>query len=901
MQKERPDPQAILSRLQEEEQKNSRGRLKVFFGACAGVGKTYSMLQAAAKLKEENVDVVIGVAETHGRKETEALLNGLEILAKKDTEYSGTTIQEFDIDAALLRKPKVILVDELAHTNAPGSRHNKRWQDVQELLEAGIDVYTTMNVQHLESLHDIVAQITRVSVKERVPDALLERADEIELVDLPPDDLLERMRAGKVYMAGQAKAAMENFFRKGNLIALRELALRVTAQRVVVDMENYRRSHDIIHPWPAADHVLVCVSPSPLSIRLVRAGKRMAEALRAKWTVIYVEGMRQQALPQEAKNRVVQTLRVAEQLGAQTMEMSGNNIPQEIIRYAVKYNVSKIIIGKPAQARWKEIFIGSVVDDVIRLSGVIDVYVITGDESKNGNGHDIPARSRKPTAIVPYVWTLLILGVCSGLAGLMRPYFELSNVVMIYLFGVVVIAAQFGRGPSILASILSVAAFDFFYVPPYLTFAVSDTQYLLTFTVMLVVALFISTLTSTIKQQAEASWLRETRTTALYSMSRELSSSLDMKSLGEIGVNHIAAVFESQVALYLGNHDGLLELAANGSGTHELKTAEAGITSWVHQNKKPAGLGTDTLPGADALYLPLMGAKKNIGVLVVRPAQSDRFLSPEQFRLLETFANQMAVACERAKLSEESAQAKLQAKTEQLRSSLLSSFSHDLRTPLATISGAASSILEGSDALDVEACKQMVHEIYHESMRLNRLVSNLLDMTKLQSGSLHVNRELQPVDEVIGASLNYMEEKVGEHSLDTDVPEDLPLINVDPVLIQQVLVNLIENAVKYSPPKTKIEVSAMQDGDEVIIAVADRGYGIKADEREKVFEKFYRADPQASTGAGLGLAICRGIVEAHGGRIWAEERSGGGSLLRFSVPAAGGLPEIDFDNDGPLE
>jgi two-component system sensor histidine kinase KdpD len=552
--------------------------------------------------------------------------------------------------------------------------------------------------------------------------------------------------------------------------------------------------------------------------------------------------------------------------------------------------------------------IGSVVDDVIRLSGAIDVYVITGDDSRNGkNGKSgskktsVSNDAGKPGKLSAYLWTLAILGICSAFAGLMRPYFELSNVVMIYLFGVVIIASQFGRGPSILASIVSVAAFDFFYVPPYLTFAVSDTQYILTFVVMLVVALFISTLTTTIKQQAEASWLRETRTTALYSMSRELSSSLDAKSLATIGVNHIASVFESQVALYLTDNDGLLGLAANGTGEHELKNVETGITSWVHQNKQPAGLGTDTLPGADALYLPLTGAKKIIGVLVVRPAQSDRFLSPEQFRLLETFSNQMALACERARMSEESEQARLQAKTEQLRSSLLSSFSHDLRTPLATISGAASSILEGSDAFDIDSCKQMVREIYQESMRMNRLVSNLLDMTKLQSGNLRINQELQPVDEVVGAAMNYMEEKIGERELTTNVPQDLPLINVDPVLIQQVLVNLIENAAKYSPVRTEIDVSAAQDGDEVIIAVSDRGFGIKPGDKEKIFEKFYRGDPQASTGAGLGLAICRGIAEAHGGRIWVEERPGGGSIFKFSVPAAGGLPEVDFDNDEPLE
>ena len=900
MSETRPDPEALLSRLKEEELKSGKGRLKIFFGAVAGVGKTYSMLDAAQKLKAQHVDVIIGYVETHGRKETEELVVGLEKLPEKIIEYKGTQLKEFDIDAALERKPELILVDELAHTNAPGSRHTKRWQDVQELLESGIDVFTTVNVQHVESLHDIVAQITRVSIRERVPDSLLEKAHEIELIDLPPDELLERLKEGKVYMPEQAKSALQHFFRKGNLIALRELVLRYLAERVVADMEAYRQVHDIKYPWPAAERILVCVSPSPLATRLVRAGKRMAEALRARWTVLYVEGPLQVPLPVADKERVVQTLRLAEQLGAETLELSGKNVPEEIIKCAKQYNASKIIIGKPSRPRWREIFFGTVIDEVIRLSGAIDVYVITGEEDSSlPSAQKRLGGSSKPSA---YLQAALIIVTFTFFARLMLPYFELSNVVMFYLLGVIFVAARLGRGPSILASILSVATFDFFCVPPYLTFAVSDTQYVITFAVMLVVSLVISTLTVTIKQQAEAARLREMRTAALFSMSRDLSPMLDLDTLALIGLRHISTVFNSQTALFLADNNGKLELKARGEGKYELNTFAVGVAEWVHQNKQPAGLGTNTLPGAGEIYLPLVGAKKNLGVLALKPEEASRFMSPEQFRLLETFANQIALVCERTLLSQESEHARLQIKTEQLRSTLLSSVSHDLRTPLASIAGAASSILAGTEALDVQSCKQMVAEIYDQAMRMNKLVCNLLDMTKLQSGNLKVEQELVPVDEVVGAALSSVEDRTAQHSIKTNIPDDLPLISVDATLIEQVLVNLIENAAKYSPAGTEIELSATafdpsSSQDMLTISVSDHGPGVKMEHKERIFEKFFREDPANASGAGLGLAICSGIVEAHGGKIWVEERPGGGAVFRFTVPLASESIKIDLEKD----
>jgi two-component system sensor histidine kinase KdpD len=893
------DPERLLSRLQDDELKSKRGRFKIFLGYVAGVGKTYTMLYWAQILKQQKVDVVIGCVETHGRQETAALLEGLEVLPPKIIEYKGIQLTEFDIDAALKRKPAVIIVDELAHTNAPGSRHVKRWQDVQELLEARIDVFSALNIQHVESLNDVVAQITNVPVKERVPDSFLEKADEIELLDLPPEELLERLREGKVYIPEQAKMAMQGFFRKGNLIALRELALRYTAERVVVDMEAYRQAHDIQHPWPATETILVCVSPNPIAARLVRAGKRMAEALRAKWTVLYVHAEQQISNPEKQKISVAETLRLAEQLGAETMELSGNNIPEEIMKFATQSNVSKIIIGKPARARWLELLFGSIVDTVIRLSGPVDVYVITGDE-----GHPLPPGVRhfeKPSETANYVKAVLVVAACTLLARLMLPYFELSNLVMMYLLGVVMVAIRYGIGPSIVASVLSVAAFDFFYVPPYLNFAVSDTQYLVTLAVMLVVALVISTLTVTIKHQAEAARLRELRTAALYSLSRELASTLDMGNLIAIGLRHIGNVFDSRTAVFLANRERKLVVTVRGEGDHELYDPDIGIATWVYQNKHPAGLNTDTLPGAAQMYLPLVGAQKNVGVLVVRPKQEDRFMSPEQVRLLETFANQMALACERALLSEDSQHALLQVKTEQLRSSLLSSVSHDLRTPLATISGAASSILEGTEALNLESCKEMVKEIYQESMRLNRLVSNLLDMTKLQSGTLQVVKEPQPVDEVIGAALSCMEEKLTNYRVETHVPDDLPFILGDATLLQQVLLNLLENASKYASIGSQIDISAEAGEGMVTITVGDRGPGIRDEHKQKIFEKFFREDTKTAHGAGLGLAICNGIVEAHGGRIWVEDRPGGGANFKLTIPAQEAPKTIDFDDPALVE
>src|SRR2546430_3864132 len=591
---QRPDPDALLARVQEEEARKRRGKLKVFFGAAAGVGKTYAMLEAAREARADGVDVVVGYVETHGRTETEALLEGLEILPPRRVEYRGATLREFDLDGALARGRALILVDELAHSNAPGSRHAKRWQDVLELLDASINVYTTVNVQHVESLNDVVAKITGVVVRETVPDSVLEQADEVELIDLPPDDLLQRFKEGKVYMPDQAQEAVRNFFRKGNLIALRELALRRTAERVDAQMRVYMREHAIAKVWPAAERLLVCVSSSPLSARVVRAAKRMAEGLGAQWIAAYVETPSQLRLPQEARDRVVQTLRLAEQLGAETVTLSGQTMSETLLAFARDRNVTKIVVGKPERSLWKRILIGSIVDALVQGSGDIDIYVISGE--REDASPIAPVRPRElPIDWPAYGQAMAIVALTTGVAWLMSPLFELADLVMVYLLGIVVVAMRHGRGPSLVASILSVAAFDFFFVPPYFTFAVSDVRHIFTFAVMLIVGFVISGLTARIRAQALAARDREQRTAALYAMSRELASTRGVDELLTIAVRHIAEGFRSQVVVLLPDATGQLA-PGKGAAQFEVDRNELAVARWVYEHRRLARPGTAALP-----------------------------------------------------------------------------------------------------------------------------------------------------------------------------------------------------------------------------------------------------------------------------------------------------------------
>ena len=894
----RPDPDELLARVKEAETRQARGKLKIFFGAAAGVGKTYAMLEAARGQRAQGIDVVVGWVDTHGRVETEALLGGLEILPRRAVEYRGTALKEFDLDAALGRRPALMLVDELAHSNAPGSRHAKRWQDVLELLDAGINVYSAMNVQHVESLNDVVAKITGVIVRETVPDSIFQHTDELELIDLSPDDLLHRLRDGKIYIPEQAREAVDNFFRKGNLIALRELALRVTAQHVDAEMRHYMRDHAIRQTWPVRERLLVCIGPSPSSIRLVRAAKRMAEGLGAEWIVAYVETPAQVRLPQEARDRVAQTMRLAEQLGAEVHTLTGQRMSDEILAFARSRNVSKIVVGKPERPLWRRIAMGSIVDTIVQGSGEIDVYVITGDRD---DSRPLPPRTwQTQTNWPPYGYALAVVAFCTGIAWAMFPYFAFSNLIMVYLLGVIVVATRYGRGPSLLASLTSVAAFDFFFVPPYYTFAVSDSQYFITFSVMLIVAVVISGLANRIRAQAESAREREGRIAALYAMSRELASTRGVEDLLAVATRHITELFRARVTIRLPDARGRLG-EVTGGAEFPMEASEVAVSQWVYEHGRVAGQGTDTLPGAAGLYVPLLGSRGAVGVLGLRPTDPRSLQAPEQLHQVETFASQTALAIERAQLAAAAEQAQVRAETERLRNSLLSSVSHDLRTPLASITGAASTLLENEARLDTATRRDLLEALHEEADRLNRLVQNLLEMTRLEAGALVPHTAWHSVEEVVGAALGRFGRSLAERPVTTRIPAELPLVPMDDVLIEQVLINLIDNAIKYTPTGTPIELSADETGAAVVVEVADRGPGLRPGEERLIFEKFHRTDPAPSVrGAGLGLAICQGIIQAHGGRIWAENRAGGGVALRFALPLKD-MPPTPAEASAPAE
>ncbi len=900
----RPDPDALLARVQREEARAKRGKLKIFFGATAGVGKTFAMLQEARQLKERGVDVVVGYVEPHGRAETEALLVGLECLPYLSVNYRGTTLRDFDLDSALARSPQLLLVDELAHSNPvegePRPRHEKRWQDVEEVLAAGVNVYTTVNVQHVESLNDIVAGITGVRMQETVPDRVFESADEVELIDLPPDELLERLHAGKVYVPEQVRHAIDNFFRKGNLIALRELALRTTADRVDAAMEEYREVKGIHAIWAAGERLLVAVGPDEQAERLVRAGKRMATALHADWIVVYVETPDLLRLPEHERNRRIALLRLAESLGAETVTLGGSSPGEEIANYARTRNVTRILIGRPRRPLWQRLFRPSTYGELLARTEGIDLHVVGGADEAAARRSPFLARSQAYLRLEnadeklrwpAYLASMTAMAGCTLLGMAITPLFEVANIVMVYLLGVAFVAVRFGRGPAILASVLGVAAFDFFFVPPQLTFAVSDMQYLLTFAIMLVVALIISNLTASVRLQARVAGHRERRTALLYAMSRELATTRGQDNMTRVAVRHVSEVFDSQVVVLLPGVDGRIRQPRGESISGSLHGADIAVAQWVQDHGRPGGLGTDTLPGSEALYLPLQGSQSVLGVLGVLPANPRRVLLPEQFHLLETFAGQIALALERVQLAEQAQQASVDAETEGLRNALLASISHDLRTPLAVIAGASSSLAESGDRLSADARQALARSIYEQSGEMSKLVTNVLEMTRLEAGTIALNRDWHALSEIAGSVLHRLREKLAAHPVRIELPADLPLVRVDATLIEQVFANLFENAAKYTPPGTTIQLRAARHDGGLLISVEDSGPGLPPGNPEQMFAKFHRGNSEGAIGgAGLGLAICRAIVTLHGGRIWAERRPEGGTAFRLTLPLEAAPP-----------
>lgn len=882
----RPNPDALLEQVAAAESAARRGKLKIFFGYAAGVGKTYAMLQAAQRERAAGVDVVVGYVEPHGRAETEALLEGLEQLPPLRIPYRGVELLEFNLDAALARRPKLILVDELAHTNAEGCRHAKRWQDVQELLEAGIDVLSTLNVQHIESLNDVIAQVTGVVVHERLPDSVVEQADDLELVDITPELLVDRLKAGKVYIPAQAERAIRHFFQKANLVALRELSFRQAAARLHKEVDWQRRLRADNAPWATSDRVLVCIGPSPTTVRVIRTAKRLATALDAEWVAVSVDTGRPGSDSPEVRERIANHLRLVDQLGGDTHTLVGSDVSGTILDWARRQNVTKIVVGKTAENWWRRHVRGSVVDRLLRDCGDIDVYVIHGDREVEPAKRRPSSRPRTPWT--NYVPTAVVVVTCTLIGWLFHVLtLAEANIVMQYLLGVALVAARFGRGPALAAAFASVLLFDFFFVPPYLTFAVSDTEYVITFLIMLVIGFLISTLTARLQAQVRAAAVREHRTAALYRLTRSLSQISGTDFLVHLAGQQLTEIFHGDVVIYLNESSGKVTPRFGAASEIAKHAVNPLVAHWVSEHAQAAGAGTETLPNATALFVPLNGSQRTLGALGVRCDDLIQYRDPEQYRLLETCAGVIAQALERDQIALEAHEAKMQTEAERLRNSLLSAVSHDLRTPLAAIAGASSTLVAEQESLPLETRKELAESIFAETDRLNRLVANLLDMTRLEGGVMTVNKEWQSLEEIIGVVLRRLAGRLAEHSVKTALPVDLPLVPCDDVLIQQVLMNLLENAVKYSPPGSAIEISAYAAGRNVIVAVADEGRGITPGDEQRVFDKFYRVDPGGTPGGvGLGLAICRGILELHGGRIWAENRpTGQGAIFRFSLPA----------------
>ncbi|MDB4929162.1 MAG: osmosensitive channel signal transduction histidine kinase [Myxococcaceae bacterium] len=878
---------APLRRIHSDAAAGRRAKLKVFLGFAPGVGKTYRMLQVARDMTDQRVDVVVGVAETHGRFDTGAVLLGLELLRPRTVEHRGRARAEFDLDAALARRPRVLLVDELAHSNAEGSRHPRRWQDVLELLDAGIDVFTTLNVQHLESLNDVVEQITGVRVRETVPDAVLDRADEVELVDLPPDELLARLREGKIYASERAARATESFFRRGNLLALRELALRRVADRVDVDVRAYREENAIEQSWTAGERVLVCVGPSPASARLLRAARRLAAGLRAGWVAVYVEPSTADPLSRDDLDRLDAHLRLAGSMGAEVARLSGERVSAAILTYARKRDVTRIILGKPTHPRLRDLVRGSLLDEVVRGSGGIDVHVISGDAAEPRPPGGRPAA--EPDA-AGYLLAALAVAIATGATWLARPLLALPDLSMIYLLVIIVVAVRYGRGPSVAASALSVAAFNFFFVQPLFTFAVWDLHNVLTFAMMFGVGQLISALALRVKRQGLNAREREARTASLYALSRALASTADEGGAARVLAEQGAEVFLAAVGVALAPKGGAALALDGRAGDVPFGADEQEVIRWVLEHGQPAGAGTDTLPGARITCVPVRSGAAVLGVLALAGGHA---LDLETRDFLETFVRQGALAIERALLAEEARAAALRVRVEEMRSSLLSAVSHDLRTPLAAITGAATTLRDDSATVPAAERAGLLDAICEEADRMERLVANLLDMTRLESGGLRLRREWVPLEEMVGSALTRLEGRLVGRAVTTRLPEGLPLLSVDPLLIEQVLVNLLENAAKYTPAGSALEVAARADDARVIIEVADRGPGLSEEARGRVFEKFYRGPHVGIGGVGLGLPICKGMVEAHGGTIEVFNREGGGAVFRVVLPRVGDAPSTE--------
>lgn len=888
----RPNPDQLLDRIHQEEIRTTRGKLKIFFGASAGVGKTYAMLSSAHQRAQKGTDVVIGVVETHGRKETEALLDGLERLLLKEVFYRDKVLKEFDIDAALVRKPGLILMDELAHSNMPGSRHPKRWQDVHELLSSGIDVYSTVNVQHLETLNNVVGGITGIRVWEKLPDHVFDAADEVVLVDLPPDELLQRLKEGKIYLPHQAESAIRNFFRKGNLIALRELALRRTADRVDSQMIQYRRDKSVASVWQTRESLLACIGPGAGSDRIIRSAARIATRFDVPWHAIYIETPELRHLSENRRLHILKNLKLAQETGAETASLSGSDAVETAVQYARDHNLSRVIVGRDHGRSWRP-WERSFAHRVGLQAPELDIIQVAREDTtadrRRDELTDEPLFAQLKAPWQSFAMSAVFCALATFIALPLLSVFDLANIAMLFLLAVVMAAVRYGLGPAVAASFLNVVAFDYFFVPPRFSFAISDVQYLLTFAVMLAVGLVTARLTSGLKFQARIASRREHRIRALYEMSRDLSGALMTQQIAEISQRFAGKGFGARAAILLADEKNRLhEPIPVPDG---LPMVDMGISQWAFNHDVEAGYGTDTLPGVPLLYIPLRAPMRTRGVLALEPRHPQRLMAPEQRQLLDTFARLIAISLERLHYVDVAQTTTLQMESERLRNSLLSAISHDLRTPLAALVGLADSMSMTRPPLTEEQSDIAV-AMREEALRMNSLVNNLLDMARLQAGAVKLNRQWQPLEEVVGSAIKAMGATIANHRVKVELPENLPLLEFDTVLIERVFSNLLENAVKYAPPGSTIEIGAAAGTDNhVDIWVADNGPGLPAGKEEEIFKKFERGMKESATpGVGLGLTLCRAIVEVHGGTIRAE--SHGGARFVFSLQC-GNPPMID--------
>jgi two-component system sensor histidine kinase KdpD len=890
---QRPSPDALLDSARREE--GRAGRLKIFVGAAPGVGKTYEMLQSAHAKVRAGVDVVVGVVETHGRPETEALLDGLEVIPRRRLAYRDQQLDEMDLDALIARKPQLALVDELAHTNAPGSRHPKRYLDVEELLSHGIDVWTAVNIQHIESLNDVVAQITHVRVRETVPDSVFDRADAIELIDLTPDDLIQRLREGKVYVPQQAERALTHYFSPGNLTALRELALRRTAERVDEQLLTHMQANAIAGPWAVGERILVCIGNEARAAGLVRYTKRLADRLKAPWTAINIETRRSLTLDEAARDRLADTLRLAEALGAEALSIpgTGGDPAADILAFARNNNVTQIVVGSSPRSRWQEMLFGSVVHDLVGQAGNISVHVIAGDETAGPP----PAAGIRPATRNdgfewrPHAMALLLVGVGLGLAALVQPLFGIENVDLVFLTAVIVAAVRYGLWPSLLASLVASLCYNFFFLPPVHTFTIAEPTNIAAFFFFMLIALLVSNVAARVRSQALAAAGRVRTTESLYAFSRKLAGTAALDDVLWATAYQIALMLKVRVVLLL-PEQGRIAVKAGYPPEDQLDDADLAAANWSWDNDRPAGRGSDTLPGAKRLFLPMRTGRGPIGVIGIDDDRSGPLLTPDQRRMLDALVDQSALAIERVHLVEDIDAAKRNLESDRLRAALLTSISHDLRTPLASVLGAASTLRDlGANLSDAQKA-ELLGTIVEESERLNRFIANLLDMTRLEAGAVVPNAAPHDPGEIIGSALRRATLILARHKVQLDVAPDLPMLQLDAVLFEQVLFNLLDNAAKYAPANTTIAIRAWHVGEAVVLQVIDEGAGIPPNEVEHVFDKFHRAEKgdHVRAGTGLGLAISRGFIEAMHGTIVAAnraDRNGAVLTIRLPVPPTG--------------